>query len=82
MLPDFSFRRFQLHYCCEMTNRSPLEPPDSMGGAYPAIVRARTAILIMWGRPLACRLRCLWLRKGVENFVRRQISVFFLLCSK
>ncbi len=34
------------------------------------------AILIMWGSPLACRLRCLWLRKGVENFVRRQISVF------
>ena len=28
------------------------------------------AILIMWGRPPACRLRCLWLRKGIENFVR------------
>ena len=26
----------------------------------------------MWGRPLACRLRCLWLRKGIENFVRSQ----------
>ena len=29
------------------------------------------AVLIMWGRPPVCRLRCLWLRKGVENFVRR-----------
>ena len=25
------------------------------------------AILIMWGRPLVCRLRCLWLRWGAET---------------
>ncbi len=41
-----------------------------------------SAILIMWGRPLACQLRCLWLRKGIENFARWQINVFPLSCSK
>ena len=29
-----------------------------------------------------CQLRFLWLRKEVENFVRGQISVFPVLCSK
>ena len=41
--------------------------PNLEGIASSVPSRSILEILIMWGRPLVCRLRCLWLRWGAET---------------
>ncbi len=41
-----------------------------------------TAILIMWGRPPACQLRCLWLRRELETSCASRSAFFPISCSK
>ncbi len=45
------------------------------------ILLSRAAILIMWGRPLVCRLRCLWLRWESKTSCAGR-SAFFLFLAQ